>query len=144
MITDPAEVLAILGQQPSKNEAAEQRAVKLVREGFPASVLERLARQFGVRLADIQELVGISKATGTRSRGRAAALKVVASDRAYRLASILSMARGVFGDDENAREWFKEPVRALGGERPIDLLDTEIGTQKVVRILGRIRHGIFS
>lgn len=143
-MTNPADVLGILGQTSRKNEPPERRALELVRDGLPASVLTRLANHFDVRLADIQHLVGLSKATGTRTRGKAAPLKALASDRAYRLASVLALARGVFGDDENAREWFKEPIPALRGQRPLDLLDTEVGTQEVIRVLGRIQHGVYS
>lgn len=143
-MTRAAEVLTILGQTAPKNQPPERRALELVRGGLPASVLKRLAELFGVSVLDIQLLVGLSKATGTRTRGKAAPLKALASDRAYRLASVLAFARDVFGDDENAREWFKDPIPALRGARPLDLLDTEVGTQEVIRVLGRIQHGVYS
>lgn len=143
-MTNPSEVLGILGQPPSKSQPAELRALDLVRDGLPVSVLKRLADLFGVPVIDIQLLVGLSKATGTRTRGKSAPLKAVASDRAYRLASVLALARDVFGDETNAREWFKEPIPALRGARPLDLLDTEVGTQEVIRVLGRIQYGVYS
>ncbi|MBC5801263.1 MAG: DUF2384 domain-containing protein [Candidatus Eremiobacteraeota bacterium] len=89
-------------------------------------------------------MIGVSRATGSRKRGQRGPLRPLPSDRAFRLASIYGFARRVFEDDENASAWFKEPNRALGGERPLDLLDTEVGTQQVFRVLYRLEHGIYS
>ena len=60
------------------------------------------------------------------------------------MASVLVFARQVFEDDATAQDWFHEPNRALHGERPLDLLDTEVGTQQVVRILTRLERGVYS
>jgi uncharacterized protein (DUF2384 family) len=42
-----------------------------------------------------------------------------------------------------AADWLKTPNRALG-VRPLDLLDTEAGTDAVDRLLTRIEHGVYS
>ena len=38
----------------------------------------------------------------------------------------------------------RTPNRALGGERPLDQLDTDIGARAVEDILGRIAYGVYS
>jgi len=51
----------------------------------------------------------------------------------------------MFGDDEKAAaQWLKEPVRALGGETPLEMAETEIGAQEVNALLVRIEHGVFA
>ena len=50
----------------------------------------------------------------------------------------------VGGSIDKARVWLKSPNRALGGEVPLDLLDTEIGAHQVEDVLLRLNYGIFS
>jgi putative toxin-antitoxin system antitoxin component (TIGR02293 family) len=50
----------------------------------------------------------------------------------------------VLGDADKARRWLKAPNRALGGEVPFDLLDTDIGAHQIEDVLMRLNHGIFS
>lgn len=56
----------------------------------------------------------------------------------------VSMATEVLGNADKARRWLKSPNRALGGEVPFDLLDTEIGAHQVEEVLVRLNHGLFS
>ena len=70
-------------------------------------------------------------------------LSLIESDRLYRLARIEAHATEVFEDEETAADWLKQPNRALG-EKPIDLLDTDAGTDRVDRLLTRIEYGVYS
>jgi putative toxin-antitoxin system antitoxin component (TIGR02293 family) len=71
-------------------------------------------------------------------------LNPVESDRLYRLARVALMAIEVLGSHEKAKQWLERPNRALGGETPLSLLDTDIGARQVEAVLGRIEHGVFS
>ena len=66
------------------------------------------------------------------------------SDRLARLARILTYATEVFGTEEKASTWLTRPNRILGATAPIDLLDTDLGTQVVETMLGRIEHGVIA
>lgn len=50
----------------------------------------------------------------------------------------------MIGDEEKAVEWLQTPNRALGGERPLDQLDTDVGAREVEDLLGRIAYGVYS
>jgi putative toxin-antitoxin system antitoxin component (TIGR02293 family) len=63
------------------------------------------------------------------------------SDRLYRLARIVALAKHYLGSDEIATQWLKQPNRALGGRAPLELTDTEIGARSVENVLGRIAYG---
>lgn len=139
-----ADALQLLGQKTPKGKSADRAARDLVRRGLPARVIDRLADAFGTSSDEILALVGLSRATGYRHKARAAGLRAVHSDRAFRLARVMALAQSVLEDDKDAREWFREPNRALHGERPIDLLDTETGTEQVVRVLNQLEYGIYS
>jgi putative toxin-antitoxin system antitoxin component (TIGR02293 family) len=50
----------------------------------------------------------------------------------------------VLGEREKALRWLGSPNKALGGRRPLDLLDTGLGAKQVEQILGRIESGVYS
>jgi putative toxin-antitoxin system antitoxin component (TIGR02293 family) len=79
-----------------------------------------------------------------RSAGEGAGdpLSRTGSKRALRIASILAQAEQTFADRDKARLWLRRPTSALGGRRPIDLLDHETGCRLVEQLLHRIEHGI--
>ena len=73
-----------------------------------------------------------------RRQGRLAGYE---SDRVYRLARIIALAKRYLGSDEAVPQWLRRPNRALGGSTPLELLDTELGARAVENVLGRIAYG---
>ncbi|MGF1793357.1 DUF2384 domain-containing protein [Photobacterium profundum] len=58
---------------------------------------------------------------------------------------VFTAALALFENDSHAAAvWLNNPVNGLGGRRPVDLLDTEDGTQAVLKMIGRLEHGVFS
>jgi len=115
----------------------------LVREGLPAAALEFLLAQDWLAATDLYRLVG-SPRTLQRKRAGRGVLSPEESDRLARVARVIVRAEDALGDREKARRWLDRENRALGGRRPITLLDSDAGAVAVERILGRIEHGIFS
>ena len=66
------------------------------------------------------------------------------SDRLYRLARIITLAKHYLGAEATATRWLKRPNRALGGAVPLELIDTELGARSVENVLGRIAYGSVS
>jgi putative toxin-antitoxin system antitoxin component (TIGR02293 family) len=114
-----------------------------VRRGLPFSALVALAKQLEISPQQFTAVFGIPPRTVAR-RKEAQHLTPQESDRLYRVARAASQAVEVLGSIEKARVWLKTPNRALGGEIPLDLLDTEIGARQVEEILLRLNYGIFS
>jgi putative toxin-antitoxin system antitoxin component (TIGR02293 family) len=54
------------------------------------------------------------------------------------------MAHRVFGDETKAEAWLRRPNSSFAGQRPIDLLQNELGAAKVRAALEQIDHGIFT
>ena len=110
-----------------------------IREGFPHAVLEELMRASGLTLKELAEALDLSvRSLQRRRRGRLARFE---SDRLYRMARLLALARESLGDGGRASRWLKRANRALGGVSPITALDTELGARQVENLLGRIAHG---
>lgn len=57
---------------------------------------------------------------------------------------IRTLANRVFGDTAKAAAWLDRPNRSLSGQKPVDLLQDELGAAVVRELLERIDHGIFA
>ncbi len=61
-----------------------------------------------------------------------------------RMAEVLAQATRALGSVAKARRWLATPCRALDGQRPLAVLEAPDGMHRVMIVLGRIEHGIFS
>lgn len=116
----------------------------LVRKGLPAGSVTALAEKLHVANSALSKTLGIPQRTLTRRLSKASLLTPAESDRTVRVARVYANAVDLIGDEENAIEWLGTPNRALGGERPLDRLDTDMGARMVEDILGRIAYGVYS
>ena len=116
----------------------------LVRKGLPAGSVSALAERLHVSNRTLSRTLGIPQRTLTRRLGKALLLTPAESDRMVRLARVYANAVEMIGDEEKAIEWLNTPNRALGGEKPLDQLDTDVGARVVEDILGRIAYGVYS
>ena len=113
-----------------------------VRRGLPWAAFEALVAALAVSQAELAATLHIRSRTLSR-RKDAGRLEAMESDRLFRLARVVAHAIEVLETDRRARDWLETENRALGGQRPLDLLDTDAGARAVDDVLGRIEHGIF-
>ena len=116
-------------------------SVHSVRGGLPVQTVESLAGCLHVTSATMQRWLGLSKQTYARRRkqGRLSAME---SDRVVRYAELLHRAVEFLGDHDAAVRWLDTPSVALDGEAPLDHATTEFGARDVLRLIGRLEHGI--
>ncbi len=57
---------------------------------------------------------------------------------------IVAMACEIFGGLPQAENWMASPAVALGGQRPIDLLQAYEGRRLLTEYLGRLDSGSYS
>jgi putative toxin-antitoxin system antitoxin component (TIGR02293 family) len=113
------------------------------RAGLPYATLEAIATGFKIPQDILVRILHLPTRTLAR-RKKSRRLSADESDRLLRLARVVARAEEVLGSRERAGAWLRGPVRALGGARPLDLLDTDLGAQQVEQVLGRIEHGVYS
>jgi putative toxin-antitoxin system antitoxin component (TIGR02293 family) len=114
--------------------------IKLIRRGLPVSAVQFVLDSGRLTLAEMDQIVLPRKTLANRRRlGK---LTPEQSDRLVRVARVLAAAEETFGNQEKAGAWLRRPTRALGGECPLHLLDTDEGGREVETLLGRISHGI--
>ena len=111
-----------------------------IREGFPKEVVDSVMNAAALTLKDLSQSLNLSPRSLQR-RGRQGRLARHESDRIYRLARIIALAKHYIGDKDRAARWLKHANRALGGSAPLDLMDTEAGARAVENLLGRIAYG---
>ena len=141
MVDDLKSVFAELGGESTLGRIRSQEDLEsAIRDGFPAEVVKKVMDSAGLTLKELAASLALSPRSLQRHRqhGRLARYE---SDRLYRLARIVALAKQQIGDVETAARWLKHPNRALGGRRPLDLVDTEPGARSVEDILGRIAYG---
>jgi putative toxin-antitoxin system antitoxin component (TIGR02293 family) len=141
-----AEIVEVLGgnktfKRPIRNtdDLAEQ-----VRSGLPASTVTLLAATLSLHRTQVAERLSIPPRTLSRRLTTKSRLTHEESDRTLRMAKVVALAREVLGTEEKASRWMSNPNRALGGRRPFDQLDTELGVRSVEEVLQRIAYGIYS
>jgi putative toxin-antitoxin system antitoxin component (TIGR02293 family) len=117
---------------------------QLVRKGLPATSVTVLAEKLDLANTVLSQKLGIPLRTLTRRLSQGSRLTAAESDRTVRLARVYAGAVEMLGDEGKAAVWLQTPNRALGGERPLDQLDTDVGARTVEDILGRIAYGVYS
>jgi putative toxin-antitoxin system antitoxin component (TIGR02293 family) len=134
------DILGISGlDQPSAIDNAQ-----VVRAGLSIESFKRVAGYYQLTDAQMSKVVGTSVRTIVRLQKEHKPLNATWSDRLYRLARVAAQAQDVLESSETATSWLKRPNRALEGNAPIDLLDTDAGTEQVMELLGRIEYGVYS
>ncbi len=142
MVNELHAVVAGLGGEHAlgRTLATDHDMREAIREGFPPAVVEELMDAAGLTLKELADSLDLSARSLQRRRG-SGRLARFESDRLYRLARIVALARQSLGDHDRASRWLKHPNRALGGLAPIAALDTELGARQIENILGRIAYG---
>ena len=116
--------------------------IAAVREGLPYDVFVKLQRVLDLPAASLAAHLGMPLRTLKR-RQREGQFKPEESDALLRLARVVSCALDIFRDGPAARLWLQTPAVAFDGATPLSLLDTEVGAQEVLRLLGQLAHGVF-
>ena len=145
-MTPMMDVVDVLGGKSALGMRGDVETIDLhnrIREGLPYRALESMVDRFRLPKGPLSIVLALPASTEVR-RKREKRLSGGESDRLYRVARILAHARRTFGSDEAASAWLRDPNRALGGSTPLDLLETELGSDEVEMVLGRIDYGVIS
>jgi putative toxin-antitoxin system antitoxin component (TIGR02293 family) len=141
-----AEIAEVLGGKKTFKRPIRKAddLVEHVRAGLPASTVTMLAEVLSLHREQVAKCLKISPRTLSRRLASNSRLTHEESDRTMRMAKVVALANEVLGAEDKASRWMVAPNRALGGDRPFDRLDTELGVQSVQEILQRIAYGMYS
>ncbi len=106
-----------------------------VRAGLGLEALEDVQRRLGLAPEALEQTLHVSTRTLQRRRKHKQPLTAAESDRVWRLIYMLARATVALGDEASARTWLTTPKALLGGETPLQRLDTEPGFREVEDML---------
>ena len=116
--------------------------VMLVARGLPFNALTRFQRNTLLSTSDIGELVAIKPRTLHR-RKEQGRLAPDESDRLLRATRVFAKTLELFeGDADATRRWLRAPAKALGGETPLRLSQTDLGAREVEALIDRLERGV--
>jgi putative toxin-antitoxin system antitoxin component (TIGR02293 family) len=138
-------IVSVLGGQETGGGAVRtsEDLKAWIREGLPFSSLETVMERFDLNRDEVSSALDLPPRTLAR-RKQERRLRPAESDRLFRLARLAAHAAEVLGSEEKASRWLHTANRALGGEAPLAMLDTDLGARQVEDVLGRIEHGVYS
>ncbi|BDD11899.1 hypothetical protein FUAX_43310 (plasmid) [Fulvitalea axinellae] len=124
-----------------KDKLLVARAVK---EGVTNALFEEIKGNSPFTEAQWASFLDVNIRTLQRYKGDASHIyKPLQSERIFELAEVISRGNAVFDASEHLDLWLNSPCLALGGEKPIELLDSSYGKDLILAELNRIEYGIF-
>ncbi len=137
----------------SLHDCEPMARVELVKRGVPASVAATIAGRMGISKERMYATLGLSRATVERKVRESKPLSPDESSRVLGVGSLVGQVQRMVDESGNAAGfdaaqwlagWLDEPLAALAGMRPAELMDTTEGQAIVARILSRAQSGAFS
>lgn len=123
---------------------ALQSRIALIRRGLPLGSLNFFLKKTGLNRQELSRILQISPRTMQRY-SEDQMLPSPVSEKLLRLNDLYEQAEEVFGGGAaNVTGWLRSDVTALGGQRPLDLLDTYEGLNEVIKVIGRLEWGVAS
>lgn len=116
--------------------------IRALERGFPSNTLALLADLMGWPKARLIEGLQLVQRTVTEREKKHARFSPVESERLYRVVRIRGLAREVFSSDAAVADWLNSPDRGLAGKKPLELLSTDLGAQKVENLIRAMAHGV--
>lgn len=137
----------------SLHDCEPMARVELVKRGVPASVAATIAGRMGISKERMYATLGLSRATVERKVRDSKPLSPDESSRVLGVGSLIGQVQRMVDESGNAAgfdaahwlaRWLDEPLAALAGMRPAELMDTAEGQAIVARMLSRAQSGAFS
>ena len=135
------EALGGIGVFRGANEPTADELRERIKQGLPYRSLESVRDRLQLTMPETSTVLRMPARTLAR-RKHARRLDADESDRLYRLVRVAAHAMAVFGTEERVAAWLRRPNRALNGEMPVALLDTDLGVRQVEDVLGRLEYGL--
>jgi putative toxin-antitoxin system antitoxin component (TIGR02293 family) len=124
-----------------------------IKRGLGAAEAKRIVTGLSLPTGETLRALRIAPATMNRKIARKQPLAPEESERVIGLAKLVGQVQAMVAESGNPEgfdaekwlsNWLREPVPALGGQRPIELLDTMEGQALVSTIVARMQTGAYS
>lgn len=114
-----------------------------VRRGIKSEIIVEIAHVLlKIPLKELLAALGLPCSKVERKVCTGARLSTSESDRTLHALIVFKQASDVFDDDGVGADWLWRPNIQLGGECPLNMLDTQKGFDRVSDLLLRLEYGI--
>ncbi|WP_082517527.1 type II RES/Xre toxin-antitoxin system antitoxin [Variovorax sp. Root318D1] len=133
-------------------EADPLEQVNIVKRGVNARMVDVLAASMQMPKEKLIGTLGLARATIQRKSSQQTALSSEESSRVMGVSKLIGQAQAMVeesGAPEDfdaatwVAQWLDQPLPALNGRRPGDLMDTAEGQAMVSQLLGRLQSGAY-
>ena len=127
--------------------------IRMIKTGIAATDAKRVVGAFDLDQQVMFDALALKTATVNRKAARHEALSPDDSERVLGVARLVGQVEAMLEGSDQARDfdvprwlsrWLRDPLPALGGERPLDLLDTIEGQSLVANTLARAESGAYA
>ena len=133
--------------------SAPSARIAVIKAGVPAAKVKLLINELHFDQRVMLDALNLKTATVNKKAAQGELLSTEDSERVVGLAKLVGQLEAMIeesGSDEafDAPEWLsrwlREPLPALGGGKPVDLLDTMEGQALVAQALAQIQSGAYA
>lgn len=127
--------------------------IRLIKDGIPAAKAKRMISDLHFDQRVLMGALNLKTATVNRKAARDETLSPEESERVVGIAKLVGQLESMveesgapkgFDAPKWLSQWLREPIPGLGGQRPVDLLDTMEGQALVARTLGQMQSGAYA
>lgn len=122
----------------------ELAIIRRIRGGVSFAEFQRLIDILGLTVKEAARVLGITERTMARRMVENGNLDLIESERQVLLSNLVAHGIDVFEDQGKFNRWMRRPLGLLGGESPLEFLNTATSFQVVEQLLGRLEHGVYS
>lgn len=138
-------VTALGGEQLIRRSIRhELDLLEVVREGLPMASVAHLQKNIGFTNKIMSHILAISESTYQRRIRSGTKLSQDETEKAISLSEVFETGKELFKKPGDFQYWLEHENYALGGEKPMKLLDSAFGRAQILEILGRMKYGIYS
>lgn len=127
--------------------------IAIVKNGLPAEVLPIIAQDLGYSREKLYRTIGVARATVERKVRQKKPLTSDESERALGIVQLVSQVARMVAESgslegfDAARwvaAWLDQPLAALGGRRPGELMDTAEGRAIVSKLVAQMQSAAYA
>lgn len=127
--------------------------VDAIKNGIPATFVDEIAAEMGRPKEWLLPTLGLSTATFNRKKSESRPLSKDEGERVLGVARLVGQVEAMvqesgdpagFNAAQWVARWLEEPLAALGGRKPGELMDTAEGQAIVANVLARAQSGAYS
>ena len=123
--------------------SSDSERLKLIKSGVSKRILNHMMAAMEISLEDMADILHTTDRTLRRYDDNTI-LNMEQSERILELVKLYGYGKAVFGNMDKFKLWVNDSIMALGNHKPKEFLDTSLGIQMLMQILGRMEYGVYS